>query len=180
MNNRKTTFKFFTVAEYEEEEEYLRRMHKRGWKFTGINFPGIYHFVQCQPENVIYQLDYNPNGKYDNEYTLLFEDCGWEYLQDFFGYSYFRKPSSEMKEKEKIFSDNRSKLDMINRVFKGRVIALIVMFFLVICPQLIIQATTPHHFNELLFIIYCVLFVIYVTTLVKFAFMYHRCKKRNR
>lgn len=179
MNNRKATFHFFTIAGFEEEEEYLCRMHKRGWEFTGVNFPGIYHFIQCQPENVIYQLDYNPNGRYDNEYTQLFEDCGWEYLQDFFGYSYFRKPASEMKEKEKIFSDNRSKLDMLRRVFNSRVTIMIVLFFTVICPQLVLQAATPQHFYQPLFIIYCVLFMIYVTIFIKFAFMYHRCKKRN-
>lgn len=179
MKNKKATFQVFTIAEYEQEEEYLRRMHRRGWKFTGVNFPGIYHFVQCQPENVIYQLDYNPNGKYDNQYTQLFEDCGWEYLQDFFGYSYFRKPASKMKDKENIFSDNRSKLDMLGRVFKGRVVSLIILFLFVICPQLILQAASPQHFYAPVFIAYCALFLIYLIMFIKFGLMYHRCRKRN-
>jgi len=33
---------------------------------------------------VIYQLDYNPDGKKNQEeYVQMFEDCGWEYLKDF-------------------------------------------------------------------------------------------------
>ena len=33
-----------------------------GWKFTGLTYPGVYHFVRCQPEDVVYQLDYNEEG----------------------------------------------------------------------------------------------------------------------
>ena len=33
---------------------------------------------------MIYQLDYNPDGKKNQEeYVQMFEDCGWEYLKDF-------------------------------------------------------------------------------------------------
>ena len=32
MKEIKKTFKWFTVAKYEEEQEYLRQMHQAGWK----------------------------------------------------------------------------------------------------------------------------------------------------
>lgn len=120
--NFKTTFKFFTIAEHEKEEEFLREQHKQGWKFQKIGGLGAYHFVKCEPEDVVYQLDYNLEGaSHRSEYHQMFQDCGWEYIQEFMGYSYFRKPVAEMKNgEEEIFSDDASKADMIKRVIAGR------------------------------------------------------------
>lgn len=42
----------------------------------------------------------------------MFEDAGWEYVTEFVGFSYFRKPVSEMNGKEEIFSNDTSKADM--------------------------------------------------------------------
>ena len=44
MGNTKTEFKWFTIPQYRQEEEYLSNMHQKGWKFTKITFPGFYHF----------------------------------------------------------------------------------------------------------------------------------------
>ncbi len=88
----KTVFKYFTIVNHEKEEEYLRSMHKDGWKFKKVSGFCMYHFEKCEPEDVIYRLDYNRDGiLHKSEYTKMFEDCGWEYLQDYVGYSYFRK-----------------------------------------------------------------------------------------
>lgn len=38
MRTRKTTFKFFSIAGYQREQEYLRSQHKKGWKFVHVNF----------------------------------------------------------------------------------------------------------------------------------------------
>ena len=46
----KTTLRYFTIAEWEKEQEYLRREHNKGWKFTGVTLPGFYHFEKCQPK----------------------------------------------------------------------------------------------------------------------------------
>lgn len=80
---RKKEFHFFTVFEYEKEQTYLRRMQQRGWRFVQVSGLGMYHFEKCSPEDVIYQLDYNPEGLANrDEYVKMFQDCGWEYLQD--------------------------------------------------------------------------------------------------
>ena len=43
----------------------------------------MYHFKKCEPKDVIYQLDYNEDSVSQKEdYVRLFEDCGWEYLQN--------------------------------------------------------------------------------------------------
>ena len=61
MSKTKKEFKLFTVAEYEKEQEYLREMHKHGWKLHHVAEIGMYHFEECEPEEVVYQLDYNPD-----------------------------------------------------------------------------------------------------------------------
>ena len=53
MSETKTTFKWFTIFQYEEEQEYLRQMHKAGWKLNKVSFPGFYHFTECTPEDVV-------------------------------------------------------------------------------------------------------------------------------
>ena len=63
-----------------------------------------------------------------------FRDCGWEYLQDLNGFSYFRKAKEAMNgQDEKIFCDEESRNDMIMRVYRGRIVPLIIIFGLFIC-----------------------------------------------
>ena len=136
MGNTKKEFKCFAITQYKQEEEYLRSMHRKGWRFTKVIFPGIYSFEKCEPENVTYRLDYNQEGIANKaEYVQMFSDCGWEYLLDFVGYSYFRKASEGAEDNDEIFCDDESKLDMMKRVYKGRIIPLIVIFFAIILPQ---------------------------------------------
>lgn len=122
MKELKKEFRWFNIMEYEKEENYLSKRHQEGWKFKRVTFPGVYTFERCEPEKVIYQLDYNKEGiKHQMEYVRMFEDCGWEYLTEFDGYNYFRKPADKMQQEEEIFCDDISRLDMMNRIFIGRV-----------------------------------------------------------
>lgn len=110
----KKQFKWFTIFEYEKEQDYLREMHKSGWKFTKVTGLGMYHFEKCTPQDVVYQLDYNQEGlAHKDEYLKMFEDCGWEYIQDFFGYSYFRKAVTDNGSTEEIFCDDDSRFPII-------------------------------------------------------------------
>ena len=128
MKTRKTELRIFTIADWEKEERYLQKRHREGWKFRRVNLLGIYHFERCTPEDVVYQLDYNEEGlKHKDEYVQMFQDCGWEYMQDFGGYSYFRKPVSQMQGEEKIFCDDESRLDMMRRVFAGRYLPILII-----------------------------------------------------
>ena len=134
----KKVFKFFTIFEYEEEQTYLRQMHQSGWKFIQVSGLCYYHFERCEPEDVIYQLDYNPDGiAHKAEYVQMFNDCGWEYLQDYLGYSYFTKPAAEATTAEEIFCDETSRQEMLDRIFKGRVVPLMILFFLVLVPEFV-------------------------------------------
>lgn len=62
MKDTKTEFRFFTVPEWKKEEQYLREQHKNGWEFVAVNSIGLYHFKKCEPKDVVYQLDYNPES----------------------------------------------------------------------------------------------------------------------
>ena len=33
MREKKSEVRFFTIADWEKEEEYLRKRHREGWKF---------------------------------------------------------------------------------------------------------------------------------------------------
>lgn len=134
--DKKTVFKWFTIFQYEKEQEYLGKMHAKGWKLKSASGLGFYHFVKCEPEEMVYQLDYYQGGN-DNkgEYLQMFKDCGWEYLFDHAGYSYFRKSVSNMQGHEEIFCDDESRLDMMKRVIQGRVITLIPLFCCIVLPN---------------------------------------------
>ena len=124
MKDKKITFKYFSIAEYEKEEAYLRKMHQQGWKLVKISLRYLcvraYIFEKCQPEDVIYRIDYDQTG--GDAYIQMFADCGWEYLFDFDESSYFRKKKEDVAEDEDIFCDDASRLAMVRRVFKARYI----------------------------------------------------------
>ena len=50
---RKTFIRFFTIADYEDEEVWLRRQHQNGWKLVKLIVPCFYIFESCEPEDVI-------------------------------------------------------------------------------------------------------------------------------
>lgn len=170
MNDRKTTLKFFSIPGYKKEEQYLSEMHARGWELSHITFPGFYHFTRCTPEEVKYQLDFNQEGTaHHAQYVQMFRDCGWEYLMDYVGFSYFRKPVRDMQGDEDIFCDDESRLDLMKRMFRGRMLPLVVIFFCTILPQLFMNTlgygvggTAQTVFANLFFVLFWIYFVIFV------------------
>lgn len=95
------------------------------------------------------------------------------------GYAYFRKPATEMVEDEGIFCDDESKIEMIERVYKGRMLPLIVIFFCIIIPQLFMQSYNKSEAGYMLFIVFVMLFVLYLSLFVKFAYQYWKVKNRK-
>lgn len=176
MKDTKKEFKFFSVPEWEKEQDYLRQKHKEGWKFVKVNGLCMFHFVKCEPEDVIYQLDYNKEGiSHKDEYVKMFSDCGWEYLQDYVGYSYFRKPASQMNGDERIFCDDASRLDMMKRVLIGRMIPLLIIFFCLIIPNMFTMILTG---NNLMTIVYGVMLGLYAVIFLKFGIQFWKQLKK--
>ena len=179
MKNRKTELRIFTIADWEKEEKYLQKRHREGWKFEKLPLPNVYRFRKCVPEDVVYQLDYNEEGiKHKEEYVQMFRDCGWEYLQDFGGFSYFRKPASQMQGEESIFCDDESRLEMMRRVFLGRYLPVLIIFFLLILPNLIAQFHSSDPDAPVLLVLFLLLFAAYGAVTLSFGYRYWKLKKR--
>ncbi len=45
----KKAIKYFSIMQYKAEEEYLRSMHRSGWKLVSVSGLCVYHFEQCEP-----------------------------------------------------------------------------------------------------------------------------------
>lgn len=184
MKDSKVTFSFFSITQWKQEQDYLGWQHKNGWRFTKVHFPGIYYFEKCEPEDVVYQLDYNPHGiAHKAEYVQLFKDCGWEYLQDFVGYSYFRKPAASMAGDEEIFCDDASRIDFMKRVFTGRLLPLLMILMCLIIPQ--IAAWTPRYYDNepsagIILGIFAGLGIFYLLIFLMFAAQYLKYSKSLR
>lgn len=179
--------RFFSILDWRDEQEYLTEQHKAGWKFVKQS-ANVYTFEKCEPEDVVYQLDFKGDDKNMDEYLQMFRDCGWEYLQDYYGYSYFRKPAKEMKENEEgIFCDDESRLEMLKKVFRKKLAPLSAIFFLVIMPQMVGQSLQAYihaeegggsyWFAKLLSIAFVVLFILYLTFFIKFGITLRKIKK---
>lgn len=172
-------FKWFTIFEYEKEQDYLRQMHKDGWKFVQVKGFGVYHFEKCEPKDVVYQLDYNKEGlEHKDEYVQMFADCGWEYILDYAGYSYFRKEVSEDGMAEEIFCDEDSRLQMMERVLKGRMLPLLVLFFCCLLPQFINSLLIYH--NYLLAAFLGGILALYVAVFIGCAKKYTDMKNKKK
>jgi hypothetical protein len=134
MSETKLKVRFFTIADYEEEEQWLRAQHQNGWKLVKMVPPCFYTFEPCQPEDVIYRLDFKNQATGD--YMQMYADFGWEYAGKCVGWLYFRKPASQVDtEKEgQLFSDNQSKVDMVSHVLKARMLPIFVLFLCCVLP----------------------------------------------
>lgn len=62
---KKVVYRIATIADYDREALYLRKMHAEGWKLKEVSYSNLvvavkYTFEKCQPEQVAYQLDLYP------------------------------------------------------------------------------------------------------------------------
>ena len=102
-----------------EKESWLHDKHKNGWKLLKIIPPCFYIFEKCISEDVVYRLDFK-NDSVTNNYFQIFSDYGWEYIGQCVGWLYFRKSTLGMDSEldSEIFSDNESRIEMIDHVTK--------------------------------------------------------------
>lgn len=106
----KTTWsmwKWFWAWEDEREELWLAEMAARGWHLKSLGFPGRYAFEKGEPRDVAYRLDFKINPDMDS-YKQLFADAGWEFVDNYGCWMYFRKPVVDGAAEE-IYTDVESK-----------------------------------------------------------------------
>ena len=136
MMEKKVVYRIATIADYDREALYLRKMHAEGWKLKRVSYSILlvavkYTFEECQPEQVSYQLDFYPMKKSERaSYLQLFKDCGWEHITDFNGFSYFSKPYSEIESDTEfeIYNDAAGRLAMVKRILIMRMLPILLLF----------------------------------------------------
>ena len=135
MMEKKVVYRIATIADYDREALYLRKMHAEGWKLKEVTYSNLvvavkYTFEKCQPEQVSYQLDFYPMKKSERaSYLQLFKDYGWEHITDFNSFSYFRKAHSEIESNAEfeIYNDAAGKLAMVNRILRLRLVPVLLL-----------------------------------------------------
>ena len=133
---KKVVYRIATIADYDREALYLRKMQAEGWKLKEVSYSNLvvavkYTFEKCQPEQVSYQLDFYPMKKSERaSYLQLFKDCGWEHIIDFNGFSYFSKPYSQIESDAEfeIYNDAAGRLAMVKRILTMRMLPILLLF----------------------------------------------------
>ena len=133
---KKVIYRIATIADYDREALYLRKMHAEGWKLKRVSYSNLvvavkYTFEECQPEQVSYQLDFYPMKKSERaSYLQLFKDYGWEHITDFNSFSYFSKPYSQIESDAEfeIYNDAAGRLAMVKRILTMRMLPILLLF----------------------------------------------------
>ena len=115
-------FKWFWAWQDQKEEAWLHRMAQQGSHLVRVVIPAVYEFSHGEPADMIYRLDY-PDVKKDDiaVYLQLFQDAGWEHVDEGMGWYYFRKIADPESSNE-ILTDPESKILRFNRLLAFSII----------------------------------------------------------
>ena len=178
---KKVVYRIATIADYDREALYLRKMHAEGWKLKEVTHSNLvvsikYTFEKCQPEQVSYQLDFYPMKKSERaSYLQLFKDCGWEHITDFNGFSYFRKAYSEIESDAEfeIYNDVAGKLAMVKRILTRRMLP-ISLLFLALLPVFSKFVSGVSSFSWELFLIFIIDGVLLIVFAIQISYILWR------
>ena len=176
---KKIVYRIFTIADYDREALYLRKMHAEGWKLKEVTYSNLvvavkYTFEKCQPEQVSYQLDFYPMKKSERaSYLQLFKDCGWEHITNFNGFSYFRKLYSgvESDAEFEIYNDAAGKLAMVKKILTMRMLP-ILLLFLALLPVFSKFVSGGSSFSWLVFLIFIIDWVLLIVFAVQISYIF--------
>ncbi|RSK08386.1 hypothetical protein D8804_07055 [Streptococcus oralis] len=178
---KKVIYRIATIADYDREALYLRKMHAEGWKLKEVTYSNLvvavkYTFEKCQPEQVSYQLDFYPMKKSERaSYLQLFKDCGWEHITDFNGFSYFRKAYSEIESDAEfeIYNDAAGKLAVVKRILIMRMLP-ILLLFLALLPVFSKFVSGGSSFSWELFLIFIIDYVLLIVFAIQILYIFWR------
>ena len=178
---KKVVYRITTIADYDREALYLGEMHARGWKLKEVSYSNLvvavkYTFEKCQPEQVIYQLDFYPMKKSERaSYLQLFKDCGWEHITDFNGFSYFRKPYSEIESDAEfeIYNDAAGKLAMVKRILTMRMLPILLLFSALL-PVFSKSLGGGSSFSWEVFLIFIIDWVLLIVFAIQISYIFWR------
>ena len=185
MMEKKVVYRIATIADYDREALYLRKMHAEGWKLKEVTYSNLvvavkYTFEKCQPEQVSYQLDFYPMKKSERaSYLQLFKDCGWEHITDFNSFSYFRKVHSEIESDAEfeIYNDAAGKLAMVKRILTRRMLP-ILLLFLALLPVFSKVVTGGSSFSWEMFLIVIIDGVLLIVHAIQISYIFWRLSQK--
>jgi len=165
-------FKWFWAWQDEAEEDWLREMSNQGWHLSQIVFPTVYQFNAGDAQDYVYRLDYRSHWKMEKaDYLQLFQDAGWEYLQEMAGWHYFRKLARQGEELE-IYTDAESKIEKYQRLLAFLGILALPLFL-----SLINLSDPPYDWFSPIRVIILLIFMLYVYALVRILLRINQLKR---
>ena len=184
---KKVVYRIATIADYDREALYLGEMHAQGWKLKEVSYSNLvvavkYTFEKCQPEQVSYQLDFYPMKKSERaSYLQLFKDCGWEHITDFNGFSYFRKPHSEIESDAEfeIYNDTAGKLAMVKRILTMRMLPILLLFSALL-PVFSKSLGGGSRFSWEVFLIFIIDWVLLIVFAIQISYIFWRLFQKWR
>ena len=176
---KKVVYRIATIADYDREALYLRKMHAEGWKLRKVSYSILlfavkYTFEKCQPEQMSYQLDFYPMKKSERaSYLQLFKDCGWEHITDFNGFSYFRKLHSgiESDTEFEIYNDAAGKLAMVKRILTMRMLPILLLFSALL-PVFSKFLGRGSYFSWEVFLIFIIDWVLLIVFVIQISYIF--------
>lgn len=138
MAERVTKLAFFTIADFKEEERWLRERSREGLRLVRAKAPCFYTFEKGAPEDTIYRLDFT-NSWEDADYARMLRDFGWENCGRCAGWLYWRRSAAEADRDggEELFSDDASRLELVKNVLRTRLLPLMTIFLCCVMPSLV-------------------------------------------
>ena len=113
----KKVWRYYNIAEYEKEEQWINEMAKEGWQLTAIGFCR-YIFRRGTPGEYIYKLDVverTASDEVKESYFNFLTECGICVVGEFKDWIYLQKRAADgpfdMKD------DTYAKLRTVNKVY---------------------------------------------------------------
>ena len=110
----------------------------------------------------------------------MYRDYGWEYLQDLNEYSYFYKTAGDSEEENEIFSDNASRIDMMDRIYRRKMLPILVVLLCCLIPQSVwyLNGSLAAGMTIALSVMWMLLILFYVYLIVRCMAGFSRLRKK--
>lgn len=141
--NIKKVWNFFTIAQWEEEEQWLNSMARNGWNLVRIDFLVRYVFERGTAGEYLYKLDLPDNlehGMDEQQYCDFLKECGIDVVCRQKQWLFLRKKAADGPFNEK--GDNLSRLKMTNKAYDYAIrtlSTLLRVFTLLLCGVILLQ-----------------------------------------
>lgn len=163
--------KWFWAWQDDNEADWLQTMSQEGLHLKSVSM-GIYHFEKGEPCDDIYRLDFQQmTSDTRQEYLSLFEDAGWEHVDDLGNWQYFRIPADSEHITE-IHTDPASKIAMYSRIML--LLAATSPAFMLVFVGVLDQF--PEWFMIIFGTLYACLMIIYIFAFTKIIGRINRLK----